>query len=112
MLIQPPTSSYHRHWGILRKWGLTGNKRGPAASDGTPKTPKPVTNKRKLSAVKAESNASEEARGISDEPPAKKPKPVPRKPATVVKEENNDKKPVDGQGAVDNEDGNTKDEAK
>ncbi|EXJ83812.1 hypothetical protein A1O1_07439 [Capronia coronata CBS 617.96] len=57
---------YHRHWGILRKWGLTGSKNGVNGAAG-PTTP---GKKRKATPSKADKATSDISH--DDENPAKK----------------------------------------
>ncbi len=78
--------SYHRHWGILKKWGLAGN--GPNAGRG-----------RKAATPKKRKSEDSDGEGEADDAktsPTKKSKATPKKAAPVdVKEEESE----DGAGA-------------
>ncbi|KAL2405697.1 hypothetical protein ABEF95_002788 [Exophiala dermatitidis] len=73
---------YHKHWGIMRKWGLTGSKKGGDAD--TPATPRG----RKRKSTSAKGQEAGDDFGLDDESPTKKKKGEKgKKKAAELKEE-------------------------
>lgn len=92
--------SYHKHWGILRKWGLTGSKKGASAGA----SPAISGKKRKPVSVKTDATDSNPDEGS---PPAKKRKAAGGRKKREVKEAADDDEAV----SVKEEDGIRNDDA-
>jgi hypothetical protein len=84
--------SYHKHWGIMKKWGLAGNSGAGRKAGGSSAT-KPATPRKRKPKNDADADANEGPDDDVDEvaTPSKKAKPTPKKTsAPIIKDEDED----------------------